>query len=133
VVAQTTWAGLSATSLPDSIAAQIEFDDGSSAQLIYSAEGDPSFPKESFRVFAAGLVAECDNSQSLTIHRRRRAETKKFTSKGHREEMVAWLAFLKGNAGHPLPYDQARQTTLLTFAVLDSIREHRAIELARAP
>ncbi len=36
---------------PDSVTAQVEFADGSSFQLIYSAEGDAAFPKESFRVF----------------------------------------------------------------------------------
>jgi predicted dehydrogenase/threonine dehydrogenase-like Zn-dependent dehydrogenase len=130
VFARTTWPTSGRTAFPDSVAVQIEFDDGSSAQLIYSAEGDPSFPKESFRVFAAGLVAECENSQSLTIHQRRKSRTRKFASKGHGEEMEAWLAFLKGEAEHPLPYIEARQSMLLTFAVLDSIREHRAIELA---
>jgi predicted dehydrogenase len=121
-------------SVPDSVAAQVEFADGSSAQLLYSAEGDPSFPKESFRVFGTGLVAECENFQSLTVHRRRKTQTRKFGSKGHQEEMEAWLAFLQGAAEHPLPFDQARQSMLLTFAALDSIREHRAIPLpAPAP
>jgi len=36
---------------PDSITAQVAFSDGSSFQLIYSAEGDFAFPKETFRVF----------------------------------------------------------------------------------
>jgi hypothetical protein len=44
--------------------------------------------------------------------------------------MEAWLAFLQGTAEHPLPYDEARQSMLLTFAVLDSIREHRTIMLS---
>jgi predicted dehydrogenase/threonine dehydrogenase-like Zn-dependent dehydrogenase len=132
VFAQSTWPGDGRRGLPDSAAAQLEFDDGSTAQLIYSAEGDPSFPKESFRVFAAGLVAECDNFKSLTIHRRRKSETRRFKSKGHREEMEAWLSFLKGEMEHPLPYRHARQSTLVIFAVLDSIREHRTIELPQA-
>jgi predicted dehydrogenase len=117
-------------SVPDSVAAQVEFADGSSAQVLYSAAGDPSFPKESFRVFGTGLVVECENFQSLTVHRRRRSQTRKFGSKGHREEMEAWLAFLQGTAEHPLPYDEARRSMLLTFAVLDSIREHRTILLS---
>jgi predicted dehydrogenase len=131
VVAQSIWPAGGRAPFPDSIAAQIGFHDGSSAQLVYTAEGDQSFPKESLRVFAAGLVAECQNSLSLTIHRRRKREAKKFGSKGHREEMEAWLAFLRGEAAHPLPYQHARESTLLTFGVLDSIREHRTVELAR--
>src|SRR5260221_12170076 len=34
---------------PDSVNAQVEFADGSCAQLIYSAEGDSSYPKETIK------------------------------------------------------------------------------------
>ena len=115
--------------VPDSVTAQIEFAGGSSAQIIYSAEGDSAFPKESFRLFASGLVVECENFMKLSIYRKRKEKVMKFASKGHGEEITAWLAFLKDGAPHPLPYEQARQSMLLTFAVLDSIREARSIEL----
>jgi predicted dehydrogenase/threonine dehydrogenase-like Zn-dependent dehydrogenase len=115
--------------VPDSVTAQIEFADGSSAQVIYSAEGDSAFPKESFRVFANGLIVECENFMKLSIFRQRKEMVKKFASKGHAEEMTAWLAFLKGGAAHPLPYEQSRQSMRLTFAALESIREGRGIEL----
>ncbi len=114
---------------PDSVTAQIEFAGGSSAQVIYSAEGDSAFPKESFRVFANGLVVECENFMRLSIFRKRKETVKKFASKGHAEEMAAWLAFLQNGAAHPLPYEQSRQSMRLTFAALDSIREARSIEL----
>ncbi|MCF7784639.1 MAG: bi-domain-containing oxidoreductase [Prosthecobacter sp.] len=115
--------------VPDSVTAQIEFSDGSSAQVIYSAEGDSAFPKETFRVFASGLVCECENFMKLSIFKQRKVTVKKFASKGHAEEMAAWLAFLKDGAAHPLPYEQARQSMRLTFAVLESIREGRSIDL----
>ena len=114
---------------PDSVTAQVAFSDGSSFQLIYSAEGDFAFPKESFRVFGGGVVAECENFMKLSIFQKRKQTVKKFASKGHAEEMVAWLAFLKGQAAHPMPYEQVRQSTMLTFAVLDSIREARTVIL----
>lgn len=115
--------------VPDSVTAQIEFADGSSAQVIYSAEGDSAFPKETFRVFASGVVCECENFMKLSIYKQRKETVKKFASKGHAEEIAAWLNFLKGGAAHPLPYPEARQSTRLTFAVLDSIREGRSIDL----
>lgn len=115
--------------VPDSVTAQIAFADGSSAQVIYSAEGDSAFPKESFRVFANGLVVECENFMTLSIFRKRKKSMMKFSSKGHAEEMAAWLAYLKAGAEHPLPYEQSRQSMRLTFAALDSIREARTISL----
>lgn len=115
---------------PDSVTAQIEFLDGSSAQIIYSADGDFAFPKESFRIFGTGFVAECENFQILTLFRQRKRSVKKFGSKGHAEEMQAWLAYLKGNSPkHPLPYAEARQSMRLTFAVLESLRQGTSVQV----
>jgi len=114
---------------PDSMTAQIEFSDGSSAQIIYSAQGDAAFPKESFRLFGSGFVAECENFQRLTIYRNRKQRVFKFSSKGHAEEMNAWLKFLKGKSIHPLAYPEAQQSMRLTFAAMDSIRESRTIAI----
>lgn len=126
---QVTAQALGRCAVPDSITAQIEFSGGSSAQIIYSAQGDASFSKESFRVFGSGFVAECDNFQRLTIHQNRKQRVLKFSSKGHAEEMNAWLKFLKGNSKHPLAYPEAQQSMRLTFAVMDSVREGRSIAI----
>ena len=114
---------------PDSVTAQVEFLDGSCGQLIYSAEGDPGFPKETIDVFGTGVVCELINFQQLHVYQRRKRKNFTYSSKGHAEQMQAWLSFLGGEAPHPLPYQESRRTMLLTFAVLDSIRQARAIEL----
>lgn len=114
----------------DSITAQIAFEDGSTAQIIYSAEGDHAFPKETFRIFGSGLVIECENFQSVTMFKGRKKQNTRHSSKGHAEEVDAWLAFLSGDSAHPLAYSESRQSMLLTFAALDSIRESRLVRLA---
>jgi predicted dehydrogenase/threonine dehydrogenase-like Zn-dependent dehydrogenase len=130
VLAQTTWPPAGRLPFPDSVSAQIEFAAGSSAQLIYSAEGDPSWPKETLTVFAAGLVGEIANFQELVIHRGRKKKRFTYGSKGHAEEMAAWLAFLQGQGSHPLPYEQSRASMLLTFAVLESIQRGGVVAVA---
>ncbi|HKQ39109.1 MAG TPA: bi-domain-containing oxidoreductase [Verrucomicrobiae bacterium] len=129
VLAQTTWPVSGRTPFPDSVSAQVEFEDGSCGQLIYSAEGDPSYPKETLTMFASGMVAEITNFQELTIHRGRKEETVRENSKGHKEEMGAWIAYLRGNIEHPLPYAEARRGMLLTFAALESIRQGQAVDV----
>ena len=47
----------------------------------------------------------------------------------HVEEMAAWLAFLRGQAAHPLPYAEARTSMQLTFAALESIQLAAAVSL----
>jgi len=130
VFAQTTWAATGRLGFPDSVAVQVEFADGSSGQLIYSAEGDPKYPKETITVFGAGIVAEITNFQKLAVFRGRNETNASFTSKGHAEQMAAWSAFLRGEREHPLPYDQSRASMILSFAVLESIRQAASVDLA---
>ena len=115
--------------LPDSVAAQVEFADGSSGQLIYSAEGDTTYPKEHCTIYGSGIVADITNFQLLAIHQRGSRKRFRYGSKGHPEQMAAWLAFLRGEAEHPMPYAESRQSMRLTFAVLESIREARSVEV----
>ncbi len=130
VLAQTTWPASGRLPFPDSVTAQIEFADGSCGQLIYSAEGDSTWPKEQCTVFGAGFVAEITNFQELVVHRGRKKTKQTFAGKGHAEQMSAWAAFLRGEAEHPLPYEQSRTSMLLTFAVLESIQQGRSVEVA---
>jgi len=129
VWAQTTWPVAGRLPFPDSVAAQVEFADGSCGQLIYSAEGDPKWPKEQCTVYGAGVVAELVDFRHLTVHRHRKRSRRRFHSKGHAEQMAAWSAFLRAEAEHPFPYPESRPGMLLTFAVLESIQQARAIEL----
>jgi predicted dehydrogenase len=129
VLAQTTWPPTGRLPFPDSVTAQVEFADGSCGQLIYSAEGDPSWPKEQVTVYGAGLVAEIVNFQKLVVHRGRRIKNAASSSKGHAEEMAAWMEFLRAKAPHPLPYFHSRTSMLLTFAVLDSIQQGRSVHV----
>jgi predicted dehydrogenase len=129
VFAQTMWPPNGRLPFPDSVTAQVEFADGSSGQLIYTAEGDSTWPKEQCTVFGAGFVAEITNFQELVVHRGRKKTKHTFNGKGHAEQMNAWAAFLRGEAEHPLPYEQSRTSMLLTFAVLESIQQGRSVEV----
>jgi predicted dehydrogenase/threonine dehydrogenase-like Zn-dependent dehydrogenase len=130
VFAQTTWPASGKMAFPDSVCAQIEFANGSCGQLDYSAQGDPAYPKEAVTVFASGLVVEIHNFLEMHVYRGRKKTKKSFSSKGHAEQMAAWLEFLRGAAEHPFPYENSRESMLLTFAVLESIREGRAVRLS---
>jgi predicted dehydrogenase/threonine dehydrogenase-like Zn-dependent dehydrogenase len=127
VHAQTVWPASGRLPFPDSVTAQVEFADGSSGQLVYSAEGDSSWPKEVCTVFGAGLTAEIVNFQKLTVARRRRRQTKSFNGKGHAEQMRAWAAFLRGEREHPLAFEHIRTSMQLTFAALESIQQGQPV------
>jgi predicted dehydrogenase len=129
VSAQTVWPATGRLPFPDSITAQIEFADGSCGQLVYSAEGDSSWPKEICTVFGAGFTAELVNFRQVAVHRQRRRISKSFEGKGHAEQMAAWTAFLRGESPHPVPFEETRRSMLLTFAAVESIQHGSAIEV----
>lgn len=129
VSAQTVWPAAGRLPFPDSITAQVEFADGSCGQLVYSAEGDSTWPKEICTVFGAGLTAELQNFKTLTIHRQRKRTTKEFDGKGHAEQMAAWSAFLRGESVHPVPFEEARRSMLLSFAAVDAIQSGHSITI----
>lgn len=130
VWAQTVWPAVGRLPFPDSVTAQVEFSDGSCGQLIYSAEGDSACPKERLSVYGAGFVAEITNFQRLEIFRNRRRSVRQFHSKGHAEQMEAWLSFLRKDRDHPLPFSESQISMQLTFAVLESIQQSRPVAVA---
>lgn len=127
VTAQTVWPTEGRLPFPDSVTAQIEFADGSCGQLVYTAEGDPTWPKELCTVFGAGFVAEVENFQELRTHRGRKSSRRAFDGKGHAEQMAAWVAYLRGEAPHPLPYAVSRRSMQLTFATLTALHARESI------
>lgn len=129
VSAQTVWPTEGRLPFPDSVTAQVEFADGSCGQLVYTAEGDSTWPKELCTVFAAGVVAEIENFQELRVHRGRKATRSRFEGKGHAEQMAAWLAYLRAEAPHPLPYATTRRSMQLTFATLTALHARESVPL----
>jgi predicted dehydrogenase/threonine dehydrogenase-like Zn-dependent dehydrogenase len=129
VSAQTVWPTTGRLPFPDSVTAQVEFSDGSCGQLVYSAEGDPSWPKEVCTVFGAGFTAELQNFKTLVVHRQRKRNSREFNGKGHAEQMLAWSAFLRGETAHPTPFDEARRSMLLTFAALAAIQQGSPVDI----
>ena len=129
VSAQTVWPAAGRLPFPDSVTAQVEFADGSCGQLVYSAEGDPSWPKETCTVFGAGFTAELQNFKTLLVHRRRKRTTQALDGKGHAPQMAAWTAFLRAESPHPVPFEATRRSMLLTFAAVEAIQQGRTVDV----
>jgi predicted dehydrogenase len=123
VSAQTTWPASGKMAFPDSVCAQIEFANGSCGQLDYSAQGDTAYPKEAVTIFASGMVIEVFNFLEMHLYRGRKKTKKSFSSKGHAEQIAAWLQFLRGQTEHPFSYEKSRPSMLLH---LRSARIHPA-------
>jgi predicted dehydrogenase len=117
----------------DSFSAQVEFEDGSSAQLLYTANAALRFPKETITVFGPDCAARLENFQRLEWVEGSKTTTRKFGSKGHAEEMAAWGNYLGGIADFPLVERESWRSMELTFAAMESLRAAASLPLPPRP
>jgi predicted dehydrogenase len=127
-------ASLGRADLPDddAITATLRFDNGSIATIVYTALGSPSLEKEYLEVFADGVAARMTNYRELVLYGSRGARKVKRldTSKGFREELTHFAAAARGER-EPVPFDQWLDAMDATFAIVESLRENRPVELSR--
>lgn len=102
----------------DNFIATLTFECGSVANLIYTALGDSSYPKERMDVFCDGRVFELDDYQALTMHgTKTEKHTLKLADKGHLEELRAFAQAIKTGGEWPIPLWQQIQAMEISFRV----------------
>ncbi len=105
----------------DNTVISIKFEDGSVGSIGYFAEGGKSMPKERCEIIGGGRSAVIDNFNRLELFGKSKKRTKKFSGKGHSEEMVEFVTALK--TGKPaISVTSQIATTLASFAVLESMK-----------
>ena len=106
----------------DNVAATLTFADGSIANLLYLANGDPAVPKEYFEVFCEGAVARLEDFVSLELVRNRKTKRHRFIrDKGHKEEVRLTVEAMISRASAPIPVAEIFEVTETTFAIVESL------------
>ncbi len=130
VFARTARLGRADTPDHDHLSAVIEFADGSLGTIHYFAGGAELLTKEYVEVHGGGRSATLDDFQSLTLvdEIRSRTEKGKQQDKGYDGEIDAFLASVR--SGEPaIPFAELDRTTRVTFAIADSLRLGRDMEV----
>ena len=128
---------VSASALPDNgkyhqdnVSMTFTFPDGSLGVVDYLSNGDKSFPKERLEVFCGGRVAVLDDFRSLElVHAGQRRLVKKAQDKGWSGEWVAFSKAIREGGEPPIPYEQLVGVTKATFAVMESLRAGKTIDI----
>lgn len=107
----------------DNVAATVAFADGSVGQIVYSAIGDASLPKERVEVLGEAGAAVLDDFQQLSLFKGgdEKQESGK-RDKGHRAEVAAFLDACRTGT-QPWPVHEMAAVMRATFAIRDSVRE----------
>ena len=101
--------------LSEDFVIQLSFADGSVAQILYTAKGDPRLGKERIEVHAGGVSAFLDDYASGAIHRGGKTTKLSRAGKGHAEEVAALLRAVKEGGSSPIPLDVLARVTRVTF------------------
>jgi predicted dehydrogenase/threonine dehydrogenase-like Zn-dependent dehydrogenase len=106
----------------DNVIAVLTFADGSIANLIYLANGDPKVAKERFEVMCEGAVAQLEDFEVLNLTRGMKTEHfKAAKDKGHRRQFELTLDAMKSGGQAPIPLHEIVEVTEATFSILKSI------------
>jgi predicted dehydrogenase len=131
---------VSANALPDgarysrdNVAVTLTFVDGSIANLLYLANGDPSVPKECFEIFCEGAVARLEDFEVLQLVRGGKTRrTQSTRDKGHRRELQLTIEAMATGAESPIPFDQVIEVTEATFAIHEAINAAEPVSLTES-
>jgi predicted dehydrogenase/NADPH:quinone reductase-like Zn-dependent oxidoreductase len=116
----------------DKVAMSLLFSDGSVGNLSYFANGSKAYPKEQLEIFSDGRVLRLNNFQSLEGHGFKgfsRFKTLR-QEKGHAAEVAAFIERLSTGGAPLIPLEESVNTTLASFAALQSAQEQRVVPIA---
>jgi polar amino acid transport system substrate-binding protein len=108
----------------------IKFTDGSIGMVSYCSNGDKSVAKEYCEVFCEQSTAIMNNFKTVELYRAGNVRKLKFDgSKGHKEEVEAFLKSVRTGDKMPISYTAIKAITLATFAAEESIQTAMPAEL----
>lgn len=114
----------------DNASILLKYENGSTAVINYFANGSKSYDKERVEVFSQGRVLVCENWRKLTGY-----GVKGFRSmrgsldKGHKNEFRLLNERLLNGGESLISIDSLINTTKASFAAIESLREHKWIEV----
>ncbi|HEX2274730.1 MAG TPA: bi-domain-containing oxidoreductase [Acidimicrobiales bacterium] len=115
-------------SAPQSVTAVVTYADGSTASIVYGGYTPAGAPKELLEVAGNGVAARVDDFRSLQVWSRRpERRVYRKVSKGHREEMQALLALVRGAAVPDADFRLSLWTSLATCRLASAVDTGRAV------
>lgn len=105
----------------DNISIIVKFKNGSIGNLNYLANGDKSLPKELIEVFGGGKIGRIHDFRFGELHDKNKVVKIKSNSKGHKQEVEAFLKSIKEGKSSPISFESIFLTTKTTFKIIDSL------------
>lgn len=119
-----------AARLQDNVNIQIAYADGSLGDIVYTSLGARTLPKERVEIFAGGTSLLIDNfKQTLVYGQEVKKQGGLAQDKGQPEMLRAFVDKVRQGGAPVIPIAQIVNTSLVTFAALDSLRLKSVVNL----
>jgi polar amino acid transport system substrate-binding protein len=117
--------------LMDTVSINIDFENGSIANISYYSNGNRTIPKERIEVFCNGTVCLIDDFKKLEISGEwgRKKIKSKGQDKGHTRQFDLVAESINTGTSFPISFEEIYHSSLLTLEAVRSIRESRVIRM----
>jgi len=117
--------------LKDTVSINIEFENGSIANISYYSNGNKNVPKERIEVFSNGVVYNIDDFKTMeTFSEKGVKKTKlKAQDKGHSASFEKTIEALRTGSAFPISFEEIYHSSLLTLESIRSITEKRTVKI----
>jgi len=108
----------------DNIIVNLEMEDGSAGNIVYTTLGNRSYPRERIEIFSDNKVGVIENFKLARFFEGNKRLEKKGMSvdRGHKNEYETFFKSLKEGKEIPVDFKEYVVTTLTTFKILESLR-----------
>lgn len=108
----------------DNFAVTIKYQDGSLANIIYTALGSADAPKETMEIYCGGGIVHLQDYKKVEFSGFNLPPFEPGSErKGHREEWIAFAESIRKGTGYPVPLWQLIQATEISLAVEHQINQ----------
>lgn len=116
-------------SLNDTVTINIQFVNGSHANISYYSNGNKNVPKERIEVFSDGVTYLIDDFLKMETFSEKGVKKNKLKAqdKGHSKSFEKSIESLKNGNEFPISFDEIYHSSLLTIESIRSIKEKRTI------
>jgi predicted dehydrogenase/threonine dehydrogenase-like Zn-dependent dehydrogenase len=113
----------------DNVSFTLTFKDGSVGTVHYVTNGHRSFPKERVEVFCGRRILQLDNFRRMRGFGWPRFNKMSLwrQDKGQRACAAAFVNTVRQGQAAPIPFDELRNSTLATFAVVEAMKSGRRV------
>jgi predicted dehydrogenase/threonine dehydrogenase-like Zn-dependent dehydrogenase len=103
--------------------------EGAVANVVFDESAAADYPQERLTVLAKGQIATLDDFSKLTVHGRKVRRLGSGAQMGHKEQLRAFVAAVRGQPSPLITWEDASLATISVFAAQESIRSGQAVDV----